>query len=176
MSDSSFCPKCGAENPIDAERCGSCNAGISGQALVDDEQQEKMRFQQETFQWKWVFIGLLVIGGAHALIVFVLFRFVFIDNVWLQMGIGAAPYLLGGALIGALSPGKTFLEPFYASVLPAIAFPMTVEMQRVLAMGLPDIGRTMAEVSWLNALAPILVYVILALFGSWVGEKIQGTV
>lgn len=176
MSETTFCPKCGAENPVEAERCAACGAGVSGQALVDDEQQEKMHFQQETFQWKWVLIGFLVIGGAHALVVFVLFRLVFIDNVWVQMAIGAAPYLIGGALIGALSPGKTFLEPFYASVLPAIALPMAVELQRVLALSLPDIGRTMAEVSWLNALAPILVYVILALFGSWVGEKIQGTV
>jgi len=176
VSESVFCPKCGAENPVELERCSSCGAGVSGEALVEDEEQDRMKFQQETFQWKWVFIGFLVIGGLHALIVFGLFHFVFIDNIWVKIAIGIIPYFGGGILIGVLSPGKTFLEPFYASVLPALVLPATIEYQRVSALRLDNIGEMMAQVNWLTAIAPALVYVVLALFGSWIGEKIQGTV
>ena len=176
MSETDFCPSCGAENPAGQQRCASCGAGIAGEALVDDQEKQRTHFQQETFQWKWVLIGFLVIGGLHAAIVFGLFNLVFVDNMWVKLAICLVPYLAGGILIGALSPGKTFLEPFYASVLPALAFPFLVELQRVQALNPGDIGETMAAISWLAALAPILVYVMLSLFGAWIGEKIQGTV
>lgn len=176
MQETTFCPKCGTENQASEERCKKCGAGIEGEALVDDIEAERMHFQQETFSWKWVGISLLVIAGLHALLVFVVFQYILITNVWVQIAIGLVPYFCGGILIGALSPGKTFLEPLYASILPALVFPPIVEWYNVQAQRPADFSEALTFVSWPSALAPILVAILLALFGAWIGEKIQGTV
>jgi hypothetical protein len=176
MADTIYCPKCGAENPADEERCRSCKAGISGVALVDEREEERMHFQQETFQWRWVLISFLVIAGLHTILVLVVFQMVLIDNVFAQLGVGLIPYLVGGILIGWLSPGKTFLEPLYAAILPAVIFPPLVEWFNVQALRPANFSEALDSVNWPVALAPILVYIMLALFGAWVGEKIQGTV
>lgn len=161
-----FCPKCGTENPETQQRCSKCGAGISGTALVEDIEKDEMKYQQEDFSWKWVGIGFVIISIFHLIILIIITKFVIIDvNItpWGYLGLTLLPYFIGGILIGWLSPGKTFIEPVYASVLPAIGFPLFT-----LLAGYID--------NKLIALAPILIYILISLFGAWIGEKFQGTI
>jgi hypothetical protein len=123
--------------------------------------------------WRWVTLGFVAISGLHALIVFGLFELFPLEDVWPKLAIGAVPYLVGGLVIGARLGGEAVLEPFYASAVPAVIFPFVMEVQRILSMDIHDVAQVMGRLGWVAALGPVLVYVLLTLFGSWLAARIR---
>jgi DNA-directed RNA polymerase subunit RPC12/RpoP len=161
------CPSCGFEkNPPGSGRCASCGSKIEAIGKVQRTREEELerRYQQEGISLPWLGISVAVQGVLTAAIVFGLPRVV--TAIDFEGGNGMTVcvpvWFLGGALIGMISPGRTFIEPMVASFVVALpsAF-LLVENQTV---------RTM----------PTFLYVILSaigilftLVGSYIGERIQ---
>jgi hypothetical protein len=166
MAGTIFCEKCGAENPDDAEYCAGCGAGVGGAAVYEEREKEAMHHQQAGFSWLWVAIGFGIMLGLQVGVSFLL-EAVAPDRAVIYLLAWMAPFLLGGILVGWLSPGKTFQEPAVAALVAMIlAF---------LIAYLRD-----PELTW-NGILGVAVFgavpgLLLALVGGWIGEKIQGTV
>ncbi len=126
-------------------------------------------FVIEEVRWRWVALGFGVIAGLHLLVVLLIAGGRTNPAVWITAGV--IPYLVGGAILGVFSKGKTLLEPFYAAVVPAIVFPMIIELTRVQATRPSDISQTMVRMEWLVVLVPVLLYVLAALFTCWIVER-----
>jgi hypothetical protein len=124
-------------------------------------------FERETVRWRWAALGLVVIAALHSLVVVAV-----PGREVVSLGLGLIPYLVGGALLGALTRGRSMLDAFYGAAAPALAFPFVVELLRVHATEPPDVAQTMARVRWLVVLAPGLVYVLVALLGFWIGARL----
>lgn len=127
----------------------------------------------EPLLWRWVGFGLLVMGVLHAAIVIGLLPLFPVSSVALRVGLGVAPYLVGGFLLGFLPRRRSLLQPFYAAAPLAFLFSFVMEVGRVAATTTGDMGRVMAQVKWPYALAPVLLYVLLALAGARAGEWLR---
>lgn len=140
-----------------------------------DPLRDQGEFQQETVSWSRVGLGLTVIAALHALFTFAVVSFAFSEQVMITISVGVIPYLAGGVMLGVLSRNseRSLLDPFYAAVGPALVFPFIIELIRVSATNPPDVAQTMTRVQWLAVLAPVLVYVLVALFGCWFGEQLS---
>lgn len=124
-------------------------------------------FVPEAIRWRWAVLGFAMMAGLHALIVVVV-----PGRQAVAIALGLVPYLLGGAILGLLTRGRSMLEPFYGAVIPALVLPFVVELLRVEGTNPPDVAQAMARVQWIAALAPTLVYVLMALLGFWVGDRV----
>jgi hypothetical protein len=122
---------------------------------------------------RWVVVGLLVMAGLHAVIVFGVMPLLPSGASGPGIGLGVIPYLVGGALVGALSRERSLLHPFYAAVPSAATFAFLVEVIRVRATVTGDMGRVMADIRWLAVLAPLLGYVLVAMLAAWIGERLR---
>lgn len=127
----------------------------------------------EPLLWRWVVLGLGVMVGLHALLVFGVLPMLPAGASGLRIGLGVIPYFLGGMLLGLLSRERSLLHPFYAALPSATVFAFLVEILRVRTDMVGNMGQIMAEVRWLTVLAPLLGYVLMALFATWIGEKIH---
>jgi len=130
-----------------------------------------------TISYKWVLIGAGTIFGLNLLM-----RALFADpvktslitsfsgmtGVFLYIGIIAfVSFFIGGALIGYFSPGETIKEPAIAAAIAAGL--NTLENFRNVD------GKTLTVGDWLlGSLIILAVGFVMALAGSWLGEKIQG--
>jgi len=134
----------------------------------------KKPFEPEEVSWRRVLVGAIVIVALHTLLVFGIFEVAFSNQRVVQIALGFLPYIIGGLTLGLLTKGleRSLLEPFYASVWPALVFPFVVELMRVYATRPPEIAQAMARVQWLAALAPTLTYVLVAIFTCWLGERL----
>ncbi len=139
-----ICAVCGANNPANIQRCRSCGAKLESLSSMDlsEEEERARRMQQDGFEWKWVFIAFAVYVTLQAIFLFGL-RFVIAtyDPQGLPgLLISAGVWFVGGILVGAISPGKTFLEPTVAAllaVIPTIAYLMSIaDVYQSLASGL----------------------------------------
>lgn len=128
--------------------------------------------REEPLHWRWVGVGMVGVIVLHASLFFLVFTWLPPSATGLKIGLGALPYLLAGALVGILSRQRSFLDMFYASLVPASVFSFAVEVLAVLASSPEDIGETMGRVRWLAVLAPLLGYVLVGLLGAWFGERI----
>lgn len=166
MAKNIVCSSCGYQtNPPDADRCGSCGArlegaGKDGRAHDDPDR----RYQQQGFSVRWFFIALAVQALLTGALVFGLPTV--ITALDLEGGNGMIVcipvWALGGALVGMVSPGRTFIEPVVASFF--VALPTTMHLVQHQTV------RTL----------PTFLYVILAaigvlftLIGAYIGERIQ---
>jgi hypothetical protein len=165
-ADEVVCTICGAQNKPDVERCISCGARLDALGARDmtDEEEQAQRNQQDTFEWKWVFVAFGVYMVLQAIVLVGLQSVVpTYDPQGLPgLVISAGVWFVGGILVGTVSPGKTFMEPAVGAVL---AVPPTI-------LYLSHI----ADVHQLSALAYIvggLLGVMTTLFGAFLGEKLQ---
>ena len=122
----------------------------------------------ETFDWKWVFMGVLFIVAGNG-VAYLALRGIFakmiagdqVMNAALCMaGVALLIYFLGGLLVGRMSKGRTVKEPAVAGVLGVVViFVLQLFMGMVNIIGL-IVG------------APFCFGV--AYLGGLVGEKWQG--
>ena len=161
------CPMCGFKNPADRERCQSCGArveALSGSHGEDDSYAR--RYQQDDFEWKWALIATALFSTLQGVVLGVApLAVASFDPQGLPGLMLSVPIaFVGGVLMGAISPGKTFVEPAVGAMLAS------VPMIAIISAITPD-----------GAFQPtLLAYVIcatmgimMALFGAFLGEKIQ---
>jgi hypothetical protein len=160
------CPMCGFKNPQDAERCRSCGAKVEALTTsYTEEEAYARRYQQEHFEMKWALMAAGVFLAAE-IVILVLLPFVIstFDPQGLPgLLISVVVCFVGGIVVGIMSPGKTFVEPAVGAlmaVVPTISY---------LAIVTPE-----------GFQPPLLAYVVvglfavmMALFGAFLGEKIQ---
>jgi DNA-directed RNA polymerase subunit RPC12/RpoP len=165
-SDEITCPMCGFKNPADAGRCSSCGAKV--EALVasySDEEVHARRYQQEDFEWKW---ALMASGVYLVLQALILAGLPLVIRAFDPQGldgllISVLVWFLGGIAVGVISPGKTFVEPAVGAliaVLPTLSY---------VSLTTPD-G---FQPTLLAYIVCAMLGVMIALFGAFLGEKIQ---
>jgi len=159
------CSSCGHKNPPSPSggRCASCGAALDRPSLAPRSGSEG-RYQQVGFSVVWMLIALGIQAILTTAIVIGLPMVVPIFDFegWHGMLVSIAVWFLGGMLTGLISPGKTFIEPFVATILVAVPSVFyLVDSQTV---------RTM----------PTFMYVIMSalgvlfgLIGAYTGERIQ---
>lgn len=150
-----ICPKCGKENLETTAKCWGCGEDLAGKGLT----------KPARVNWRWVFLGFLILVGA-----------IFLADA-LSIGIGAIAgeraepvtqwlplvgFLVGGIVAGRFSPGATLLEPALAAAVAVI-----VRLGQQFAAG---------DVGFGPLLAAVAIGFVLALGGAWIGEKWQGTI
>jgi hypothetical protein len=160
------CPICGYKNRSEAERCRSCGAKVEAYtAEYTEEEIQKKRYQQESFEWKWAALAFGVYFTAQ--VIFLAFLPMVIPTYDPQglpgLLMSIAIWFIGGIIVGVVSPGKTFVEPAVGALIAAV----------------PTLG-------YLSIITPagfqptILAYIVggmlgvmVALFGAFLGERIQ---
>lgn len=159
------CPMCGFRNDAGAERCVSCGAKVVTAAAVYDEEDNPRHYQQDGFDWRWAAgsaIGFLI---AELIVLVILpqvikeFDPMGITGLVVSVGI----WFVGGIVVGAVSPGKTFAEPPVGALLvlgPTIGFQMWVTPEGF-------------DSSLLAYLVVGLLGAMWTLFGAFFGEKLQ---
>ncbi|MCH2108061.1 MAG: hypothetical protein MK135_01940 [Polyangiaceae bacterium] len=161
-----ICASCGFKNtaPLANHRCVSCGApvdDVGGEVALAEEDR---RSQQQTFNPKWFLIAIVVMALLTTVIVFLLPRvaplFDFEGSAGMMVAIPV--WFVGGALVGLMSPGRTFLEPVAAVFL--VALPTAF----VLFTG--QVVKTMPAFLYVLFCA---LGILFTLVGSYAGERIQ---
>ena len=161
-----ICPMCGFKNPDSAERCRSCGAKVEEVSTTySAEEAYERRYQQEAFELRWALLAAGVYLGAQTVILvgapLVISSFDPQGLPGLLISVGV--WFLGGIIVGAISPGKTFVEPAIGAliaVIPTISY---------LALTTPE-G---FQPTLLAYIVTALLGVMFALFGAFIGEKFQ---
>ncbi|MEN9580541.1 MAG: hypothetical protein RJA70_3550 [Pseudomonadota bacterium] len=162
-----ICPSCGHKNvlPLAKNRCVSCGAAVDDLDAPQSRREEQdERYRQTAFNGVWFLVSLGITGVLTAAFVMGLPMVVrgldFEGSAGMMVAIPV--WFASGALVGLISPGKTFIEPVAATFL--VAFPtifLLVRSQTVKTM-------------------PVFMYVLMAalgvlfaLIGAYAGERIQ---
>ncbi len=163
-----ICPSCGfGNNPETAIRCTSCGASLESLGKLERSAEElrALRFQQEGINGTWVGIATAVQAVLTAAVIFglpiVLPRLLDFEG-GNGMLVCIPLWFVGGALLGLISPGRTFLEPAIGSFLVAVPTTyMLINSQTVRIL-------------------PTFLYFVLAaigvmftIVGAYVGERVQ---
>jgi DNA-directed RNA polymerase subunit RPC12/RpoP/uncharacterized membrane protein YhdT len=160
------CPMCGFKNPESVERCRSCGAKVEEiSASYSGEDAPNRRYQQEHFEMKW---ALVAAGVYLAVQLVILVGLPFVISTFDPQGLpglltSVIVWFVGGIAVGIVSPGKTFIEPAVGAmiaVIPTVSY---------LAITTPD-G---FQPTLLAYIVMALLGVMFALFGAFIGERIQ---
>ena len=158
---------CGHKNAATVQRCVACGAKLEALGGVEytEEEERQRKHQQEGFEWKWAILSVVVYLILQAGILGVLpIVLPFYDPQGLAgLMISVGVWFLGGIVVGALSPGKTFLEPAVGAliaVVPTIGFLMVITPEGF-------------DPSLIAYIVGGLLGVMISLFGAFIGEKVQ---
>jgi hypothetical protein len=161
------CPMCGFKNPADRERCQSCGAKVEAlSSTYTAEELHARRYQQEDFEWRWALIATALFSVLQGITLGVLPLIIKaydpqgLPGLMLSVPIA----FVGGVVMGAISPGKTFVEPAVGAMIACV----------------PTIA-IISAITPAGAFRPtILAYIIcaamgimMALFGAFLGERVQ---
>lgn len=161
-----ICGICGASNREGDDRCSSCGAKIIQLAQeLSDEELYARRHQQDTFEWRWVFVSFVVflILGAFALAVLPLVIGAYDPQGFPGIVIVIGLWFVGAAAINFASTKKAFLEPPVGGLLAT--FPTMLYLSSI------------ADVYQLSMVAYVfggMMAVMMALMGAFVGFKLKG--
>lgn len=167
------CPSCGAKNPGDSTRCGSCGAPLEELAPVVDESRERdRRYQQEGFSASWAGISLGVQAVLTGVVLVAIPKAigVFDFEGYYGMSLAIPLWFCGGMLVGMISPGKTFIEPVVAAMV--VALPTVFYLYNGL-FGMLGSGQTVRTMPIFMYVIMSMIGVMFSLVGSYVGERIQ---
>lgn len=160
------CPICGFRNSLEQERCVSCGAKVEVLSSVasDDEPPER-RYQQDDFEWKWALIGAGMFTALQSCVLGLLPAVIdAFDPLGMAGLLLSVPlFLVGGVVLGAVSPGKTFLEPAVGALIASLPTAAVVSIRT------PD-G---LDASLLAYVVFTAMGVLMALFGALAGEWLQ---
>jgi hypothetical protein len=157
---------CGFNNPADEARCSSCGARVEAlRVSYSDDEALRRRYQQEDFEWTWTALAAGVSAGLQALVLGLLPTLIYAFDPQGLSGLmlRVAVFFARGVILGVVSPGKTFVEPAAGSMLaagPTLA---------LVAMRTPE-G---FEPTVLAYIVCAVMGVMMALFGAFVGERVQ---
>lgn len=160
------CPSCGFKNAAGAKRCVSCGAKTAELSAVQRSKQEQLerRYQQEAFSLLWLLIAVVVQAVLTGAIILGLPQVVsaldFEGSHGMLASIGI--WFVGGMLVGMISPGRTFLEPFIASFIIAIPTVLYLYRSQTVFTLPPFLYVVMGGIG-----------ILFALIGSYLGERIQ---
>lgn len=159
------CASCGFKNASNAQRCVSCGSKVNWADLTKERvRSEDQRYQQEGFSIVWFLIAIVVQALLTGAIIWGLPHVVHSLDFEGSHGMIAsiAIWFLGGALVGLISPGRTFLEPNVATIVVAVPTVMYLRASETVFK------------------LPTFLYVVLgcigilfSLIGSYAGERIQ---
>ncbi|MBI2388130.1 MAG: zinc ribbon domain-containing protein [Deltaproteobacteria bacterium] len=160
------CPSCGFKNAAGVKRCVSCGAKTTELSVVVRSKQEQLerRYQQEAFSLLWLLIAVVVQAVLTGAIILGLPQVVsaldFEGSHGMIASIGI--WFVGGMLVGMISPGRTFLEPFIASFIIAIPTVLYLYRSQTVFTLPPFLYVVMGGIG-----------ILFALIGSYLGERIQ---
>jgi DNA-directed RNA polymerase subunit RPC12/RpoP len=161
------CPMCGFKNPADRERCQSCGARVEAlSSSQSDDETYARRYQQEDFEWKWALIATALFSALQGLILGVIPLAVsaFDPQGLPGLMLSVPVAFVGGIVMGAISPGKTFVEPAVGAMLASV--PTIAIISAITPSGA-------FEPTLLAYVICATMGIMMALFGAFLGEKIQ---
>jgi hypothetical protein len=128
--------------------------------LAPDSERQDL-YSGRRIEWRWVFVGALIVLGLETLLGS---SFAAFGGKLESLGVflvgGTIAFLVGGFMIGWLSPGWTVWEAAFAS---AIAVAWTIFL----------VARLL-EAQFLSTLPPSLAWsLVCGLAGGWIGERLQ---
>ena len=164
------CPSCGFKNqaPLANDRCVSCGSKVEELGPAMNREGDEHRYEQDGFSLLWFAISIVISGMLTFAVVGAMPRLVtaldFEGSAGMLMAIPV--WFVSGALIGMISPGKTFIEPVVATFL--------VAMPTAFLLFLGQTVKTMPAFMYVLMSA---LGVLFTLIGSYLGERFQmGTV
>lgn len=160
------CAVCGFANTVSTERCKSCGAKVEAlDSTYTAEEILARRYQQDSFAWRWTAIAAGVFLGLQATILVGLPVVIstFDPQGLAGLAISALVWFFGGIAVGVASPGKTFIEPAAGAM---VAVPPTIAY---LVLTTP----AGFQPSLMAYIVFSLLGVMLALFGAFIGERLQ---
>ena len=123
-----------------------------------------------SFNWHWIVVGAVIGMVLNNFLVF--FIFPASGNLWITIASFAVSFFITGYIVGYKSPGVTIYEAGIAGFLIALLDGLFINFG--LDIGFKDFA-IFGVKSW-YFLVLLFLCVILALFGGWVGEKVQARV
>lgn len=161
------CGVCGAENDKAHKRCQSCGAKLEELTAVElsEDELHARRYAQDHFIWKWVFVALAVYVPLEAILLVALPKVISTYDPQGLPGIliATAVWFVGGVVIGAVSPGRTYLEPATAALIASIPTVLYLD-------SIADVR----AMSTMHYVASALLGVMATVIGSFAGERLQG--
>ncbi|GAB4200918.1 MAG: hypothetical protein OHK0013_12400 [Sandaracinaceae bacterium] len=164
--DSIVCHVCGFKNDPNAQRCVSCGARLEAVQVEYTAEEEAARAnQQEGFSLLWVIAAFVVYVALQGVIIGLLPMVIpsYDPQGFPGLAISVAVWFVGGIAVGAVSPGKTFLEPAVGALVASI--PTIVYLKWSTPDGF--------EPSLVAYIVGGLMGVMISLFGAFLGEQIQ---
>lgn len=160
------CTICGAKNESSVSRCESCGAQLDplGSRELSPEEAAARETQQGRFRWKWVFVavGIYATLQAIALIALPMVIDAYDPQGLAGLMISAAIWFVGGIIVGAISPGRTFVEPTVAALIVVVPTLLWI-----------DFRSDVYKLSLMAMSVSGMLGVMVTLMGSFFGEKIQ---
>ncbi len=165
-SDQIVCSICGAQNDGNQARCTSCGAKLDpldSRALTAEEEHAK-RHQQEGFHWKWVIIAVTIylVMQAIALVALPIAIDAYEPEGLAALVISAAIWFVGGAFVGFISPGRTFLEPTVGALVAVVPTLLWIDHISIVD-----------KLSLMAMIVGGMLGVMITLMGGFLGEKLQ---
>ncbi len=161
-----ICPMCGFKNAPNTARCVSCGAKLEavGADVTDDEGRPKRG--TESFDWKWAFISLGIFIALQGVILGALPKVIstFDPQGFSALLLTIGVCMLGGVIVGLVSPGRTVFEPAVGALIAAVPTIGYIMFITPTAFGVSLPAYIMGG----------LIGVSISLFGAFLGEKIQG--
>ncbi|MAQ15387.1 MAG: hypothetical protein CMN30_11410 [Sandaracinus sp.] len=165
-TDVIVCSICGAQNEGNQARCTSCGAKLDpldGRGLTAEEEHAR-RHQQDGFHWKWVIVavGMYLVMQAIALVVLPMVIDAYEPEGLSALLISAGIWFVGGAIVGFISPGRTFLEPTVGALLAVVPTLLWIDYISIVD-----------KLSLMAMIVGGMLGVMITLMGGFIGEKLQ---
>lgn len=173
--DQVICHVCGFKNETTGERCVSCGAKLEELGSTYSTEDERPRDQQKGFAivWAAASFGIYLVLQGIALMLLPAVIDAYDPQGFSALMISLAMWFLGGILTGAVSPGKTFLEPAVGALL---AVGPTVWWIVYITPAAPDrLEGGGFQLDMPAYLIGGLLGGMISLFGAYLGEKLQDT-
>jgi len=171
--DQLVCHVCGFKNDATAERCVSCGAKLEElSGVYTAEEEDKKKGLQDGFDLKWAGIAVAVylVLQATALWLLPMAIDAYDPQGGEALAVSVGVWLIGGLIVGLISPGKTFLEPAAGALIAVV--PTIWWLVQTTPSGPEHLGGGFS-LNMPTYIAGALAGGVISVFGAFLGEKIQ---